>query len=303
MDISIKINNIWNELEKIGLAVGCISNVSTRGGELREHETILPPEVVDFLRSYPYPELRTELERYKIFRVLDDYSKAQIMPKDKFLKLISDLKIDISEVKKLINELYELGITTRYLEAESTPYLIRNMDEYRKFLHERYLVPIKDSIIKEVPKPLPEELEMKPETPFRNLNQVYDMIKNLQGTVLVLDKDFGFEGLNFFRNLDPAKVKELKILLSKSHMSQKFRIEYKAFRDEMENISIEVDLRVLNDADAQSIHDRYLIDDSKAYNTPPWNIINTKLGDIKKIENRESKIGHFRRYWSRASEM
>lgn len=71
----------------------------------------------------------------------------------------------------------------------------------------------------------------------------------------------------------------------------------------MQNVSIEVNLRVLNNDDAQIIHDRYLIDDSKDYNTPPWNIIHRKFGDIKKIENRKSKTRYFKKYWNSASKI
>lgn len=302
-EISVKLTEIWNELEKIGLAVGSHDNVSTRGGELREHKIILPPEFIEFLRSYPYPHLRTELGRYKIFRILDDYSKMEDMSKSKLLKSISDLKIDISEIKNIVNEMYELGITTKYLDSELVPFLIRKQEQFLKFIQERYLNPIKDSIMKEAPIFLADELEMKPEKPFTNLNQVYEMIKNLEGTVVILDKDFGYEGLNFFKNLNPTKVKQLKILISKSYLGRKLRIEYKAFHEEMKNAGIIILLRILNDEDASIIHDRYLIDNSKAYNTPPWNIIHKKFGDIKRIEDRKSKVNYFKKFWNKASKI
>ncbi len=48
-----------------------------------------------------------------------------------------------------------------------------------------------------------------------------------------------------------------------------------------------VEFRVLNDADFSTIHDRYIIDDSHAYNIPPLNIIHKKLGDIKPVTDHE----------------
>jgi len=302
-DISSKLAEIWDGLIMHELAVGCIDNVSTRGGELRDYNIILPPEVVELLQSYPYPDLRVEFERYKIFKVLDEYSAVQNMPKSKLLKLISSLKVKVTEIKKIINELYKLGITTKYLESEPAPFLIRDLERYRNFLYERYLTPIKVSLIEEKTGTLLDEMEMRPEKPFTNLIHVYDMIKDLSGKVLLLDKHFGYEGLNFLKNLDPTKVNKLQILIGKSHLDNKFRNEYKAFRDEMSNIKINVNLRVLNDDNATTIHDRYLIDDSKTYNTPPWNIIHRKFGDIMKIENRESKVKYFTSYWSRASKL
>jgi len=71
----------------------------------------------------------------------------------------------------------------------------------------------------------------------------------------------------------------------------------------MLNKGISVEFRILNDKDAQEIHDRYLISDNAAYNTPPWNIIHKKLGDIKFIKDHVSKRYIFDKYWSRATDI
>jgi len=71
----------------------------------------------------------------------------------------------------------------------------------------------------------------------------------------------------------------------------------------MLNKGISVEFRILNDKDAQEIHDRYLISDNAAYNTPTWNIIHKKLGDIKFIKDHVSKRYIFDKYWSRATDI
>jgi len=58
---------------------------------------------------------------------------------------------------------------------------------------------------------------------------------------------------------------------------------------------------VLWDKDEKDIHDRSLISENLAYNTPPWKIIHKKLGDIIRIKDEERKRERFNKHWSRAN--
>lgn len=148
-----------------------------------------------------------------------------------------------------------------------------------------------------------EELGVQPEKPFTNLTQIYKLMSSLRGPVLLLDKDFSEEGFKFLQKLDPSRTKKAQILGSRSRLSSALKEMYKAFKIEMQNRGITVDFRILDDKDSKEIHDRYLISRDAAYNTPPWNIIHKKLGDIKKIEDHMSKRKYFRKYWSRATDI
>ena len=146
------------------------------------------------------------------------------------------------------------------------------------------------------------ELELQPKTPFTNLLELYDLIGKLRGPVKVLDKDFDTEGFKFFLKLDHNKVSALQILGGRSRLGSTLKEEYKLFKDEMQRRGITVEFRILDDKDAQEIHDRYLISEV-VYNTPPWNIINKKLGDIISIKDAWRKREHFEKCWARASDI
>jgi len=153
---------------------------------------------------------------------------------------------------------------------------------------------------------LPNVITIKPERPFSSLMEVFRLMESLKGFVWILDKHFDENGFKFLRRVDPSKVREIKVLMGRSHLTRDFKEIYKDFQREMSNLGVNVEFRVLNAVDEIKIHDRYLISEDSAYNTPPWNIINKKYGDIIKImgeENMISKRVDFQKYWNRATEV
>lgn len=147
----------------------------------------------------------------------------------------------------------------------------------------------------------PEQISISPSKPFTHLVELYELIGNLNGPLKILDKDFDIEGFKFFYKLDPSKVREVQILRSRSRLGQTLKEECKEFLDEMRNREIVVEIRILDEKDAIDIHDRYLISPEVVYNTPPWNVINKKLGDILRVENGASKTLYFDKVWSRST--
>lgn len=152
----------------------------------------------------------------------------------------------------------------------------------------------------------PNIITIEPEKPFSSLMEVFKLMESLKGFVWILDKHFDEDGFKFLRRVDPSKVMEIKVLMGGSHLTKDFKDVYKAFRYEMSNLGVNVKFRVLNTTDEKKIHDRYLISEDVAYNTPPWNIINKKYGDIIRIMGKEniiSKRKNFQKYWNRATEI
>lgn len=147
------------------------------------------------------------------------------------------------------------------------------------------------------------ELQLEPKKPFSNLLELYELIAKLEGTVKVLDKDFDIDGFKFFLKLDHNRVNTLQILGGRSRLGSTLKDEYKSFKEEMQRHGIKVEFRVLDSKDAQEIHDRYLISDKIVYNTPPWNIINKKLGDIISVKDSWKKREIFEKCWARASDI
>jgi len=146
----------------------------------------------------------------------------------------------------------------------------------------------------------PTELSMDPERPFTSLTSVFSLVESLKGSVQILDKDINEGVFKFLIRLDDDRVDSVQILGGKSHFSPGLRDGYKAFKDELKNRGIAVEYRILDDSDARKIHDRYLIAQDVVFNTPPWNIIHRKLGDIIKIDGK-GKRKYFNKCWSRAT--
>jgi hypothetical protein len=154
-----------------------------------------------------------------------------------------------------------------------------------------------------IPSPEIEEISISPEKPFTSLTQIYELIGTLKSVVQLLEKDFDEEAFKFLLRLDNTKVSKLQILGGKSHLGSSLKEAYTAFREEMKRRGIAVEYRILDDEDSKEIHDRYLIAQGVAYNTPPWNIINKKLGDIRRIEDHWPKRMYFEKYWNRATDI
>jgi len=148
-----------------------------------------------------------------------------------------------------------------------------------------------------------DELEMQPESPFKNLTQLFDLMEKLKGPILLLDKHFNAKGFMFLRRLDATLVSNVKLLTSRACLKRDFKEIFKAFKEEMANQRINVELRILDARDAEKVHDRYLMSSNLSYNTPPWNVVHKTLGDIIRINDVESKRRYFKKYWSRATDV
>jgi superfamily II DNA or RNA helicase len=150
----------------------------------------------------------------------------------------------------------------------------------------------------------PDQISMVPELPFTNIMTVAGLMKRFEGIVSVLDKHFDEKGLKFLKEIDPTKVKELRILMGKSHLRREFKELYKAFEKEMMKARVRVQCRVVADADDSETHDRYIISQNLVYDIPPLNVINEKLGHITRITSEKDVADlrkRFEKYWLNAT--
>ena len=61
----------------------------------------------------------------------------------------------------------------------------------------------------------------------------------------------------------------------------------------MSHHGVYVEFRFMNEADERVVHDRYLSSEDLVYNTPPWNIIDKKYGDVTGTEQpRFTSVQH-----------
>lgn len=288
-------NEVWftvcsmlEKLHELGLAVLAHSYVSTRGGKVREKRYCVTPEVLFFLQSFLAEKggfsFPAELEiAHKMYHELRDNP------------LTNDRLLQAGVSFEILDELLNLDLITK----DQWGYSVSNQMLYNAYLKEKYLEPIY-GFIKEPRAGL--EGPLLPETPYTNLKRFYDLLTRCSGDLLVLDKHFDEVGIDHLNEIDPVKIKMIKILSTTEHMSTRFRRFLKAFKQEMENKGVIVKLRILQPKDAEQIHDRYIISASHAYNIPPLNVIEKRLAHIKNISPDEIRP-LFDKYWSRSTKI
>lgn len=112
---------------------------------------------------------------------------------------------------------------------------------------------------------------VSPRTPLSNVVRLRRVLRNQKGIITWADQHFGsraFEEL--VDELDPAKVRELRIISGSRDdvLTAKSYRNYERFQEEMAFKGIQVEWRV---DPTREWHDRWLVDDSGAYNMPPIN--------------------------------
>lgn len=137
-EVKEKIRSIWEGLVKIGLAVITIDNVSTRGGELRELTFILPPEVVKLIENRGYGKIKIDFRECRICKVLIKYSEPVNMSRTRFIEELRRHDLTEAEVKRVVEDLKRLNITSGYTDSPFAPFVIKNVELYREYLYKKY---------------------------------------------------------------------------------------------------------------------------------------------------------------------
>jgi hypothetical protein len=68
----------------------------------------------------------------------------------------------------------------------------------------------------------------------------------------------------------------------------------------MSNVGVNVQCRVIADIADSETHDRYILSQNLVYDTPPLNVINEKLGHMKRITDEKGIADlrkRFEKYW------
>jgi len=297
------ITKIWMKLVEIDVAIEAYHNVTTGGGSLRERKYVLPLKALTLIEQ-EFGEIDFDLKYFGVLGVLSKYIDLRNKTRDEYINLLEFYRVTEEDVMKFIEKLHVDGITSRYIKGD-VPFLILDKEKYIKYIKEeieKTVKKVKDYLIKGLPPigPEEEEITLYPEKPYENLMKIKQLLRNLHGSILILDKHFSSECFTFFKDINPQHVTDIKFLIGRAHLNKDFKSVYKAFKDEMARKNIKVEARLLNEEDEKEIHDRYLISENAAYNTPPWNTINKKLGHIKKIKNVKEIKRILNKYWARS---
>lgn len=132
---------------------------------------------------------------------------------------------------------------------------------------------------------------LSPETPYSNVRNLKEILRNSEGFVYWFDKHFSLKGLEPLHDeADGAKITDIKILsgITSGRVNKKLRDEFIRFREEMETRQIHAELRILcNKEILNGIHDRWIMSKNSVFNIPPVDtIFQGQCSEMKKTDNR-----------------
>jgi hypothetical protein len=199
-------------------------------------------------------------------------------------------------IEKFISENYN-GDEKQFIEIlkshmiNEKAYESMQKDNFKDFLVER-----EREIISKIAKKLcvkefrKEPKMLKPGTPFSNKKLLWDTLRTCNGYVYWIDKYFSKAGLEAIidADLNPSKIREIKILMSSKKVNDKLRKNFKNFKTELENQGINCELRMITDPAIDSaIHDRWILGDNCAFNVASTDVIaRGQYSEIKATTNR-----------------
>lgn len=165
-------DRILEQLTDWGLAVKARSYVSTRGGEIREQEYVLAPEVQAFLLDYAikldsWLPMPAELEEYhKLYHFLDNAGRSTAPGMERLIvregfgeSYLSNYGLAETSVHDALRTLSAKGVVT-YNAADGS-FRFRDETQYRRGVTDEYFRPVVKYLVmgrreEPPPKPIPE---------------------------------------------------------------------------------------------------------------------------------------------------
>jgi hypothetical protein len=148
------------------------------------------------------------------------------------------------------------------------------------------------------------QISINPETPYSNMKLLSSkLMKGLAGEVSILDMHFDVNAMDNLIQLigkDTVNYNSMRVLTSPLRLGSEFAKSYTDFKNELLNMGISFELRILDKENAAKQHERVLMDSSVAYKIPPLNIINKKSEHIVSIKQKEA-LFKFNNLWSKAT--
>ena len=186
---SNKIHRAWitvlSELEVVGLCIRTPYYVSTSGGELREENYVIPPEVFAFLMEHCPKESLTdeEYEKIELYDFLSDFTRKSDLPPDVFGDVywnkLMKVTLDQEKVKEAVDKMTDFGITSEYLGSDSleAPFSIKDKIRYVDWLEKNLLEPVIESSLE--PSKIGETEEKKDKPDGKDINKGKAVVKQI----------------------------------------------------------------------------------------------------------------------------
>ncbi len=145
-------------------------------------------------------------------------------------------------------------------------------------------------------------IRIDPATPYSNIiNLQEDLIGNMHGSIAIVDKHFNSGAIsNLYRllleNSKTLRVTKITVLTSREMLDAHFGDNYRDLSTELGNMGIGMEVRVMEESDSAMQHERFMLDEDKAYKIPPLNIIHKKSEHIIRVGVREAKRRYMQLY-------
>ena len=149
--------SVLSELEVLGLCIGTKNYVSTGGGETREENYVISPEVFEFLVEHCPKEAFTiapeEYDKIRIHAVLSYFTPFSRFGSERFRNQLWEelIKAELEEekIKEVIDKMAEAGITSKYrgFHSSEVPFSIKDELRYEEWLEKNLIEPIIESLL------------------------------------------------------------------------------------------------------------------------------------------------------------
>jgi protein tyrosine phosphatase (PTP) superfamily phosphohydrolase (DUF442 family) len=194
-------------------------------------------------------------------------------------------------------------LTTHLIGEQATNYLLK--DNIESFLVER-----EKTIILKLAENLGLEQELQkvtlitPKTPYSNKRIFWETLRSCEEYIHWVDRYFSKAGLELLSGaqIDPRKVKDIRILTSLDNTDEDFRKLFKNLKEEFMNKGINLELRVITDPKRRSdLHDRWIISKNRSYNVASPDVV--MRGQYSEIKETTNDLTFFTGTWDKSKDI
>jgi hypothetical protein len=148
---SNKLHSVWTsvlmKLQELGLCIRTHSYVATGGGELREENYVISPEVFDFLVEFcPQEALALtdkDYENFKLYGVLSHFTHRGDCSRDILREKLIEAELEKEKIREVLDKMADLGITSEYRGLSSeAPFSIKDELRYEDWLEKNLIEPV-----------------------------------------------------------------------------------------------------------------------------------------------------------------
>ncbi len=130
----------------------------------------------------------------------------------------------------------------------------------------------------------PSAMEITPKTPYSNLLNLRQILRNCGRHIWYADRYFNSRGLEeLIRTIDPALVREVRILSGPDNVDERAKRDFARFCEELGHKRVSAEWRVLKDF----AHGRFIISESACFIVPSIDtIVRGQYSQILETPNR-----------------